>query len=200
MGELKARFPEQHVLNALGVVYPQYWANGGGLDTFNKHLEILKGFYCEPKWIDDGTEGSKGRKLVSRLLDSWKLESQQGMFKTAMQSNWQLALEPPFTCNPLTKLWRILDGNSLTQHLFSEYLKLAEISLVHVIGSVEDERTFSTLSFLKNKLRNALNEHLPLVVGMYSQKLYTLDSFPYQAAFEKWLAGAKRYGRYGLTA
>jgi hypothetical protein len=33
-----------------------------------------------------------------------------------------------------------------------KYNKLAEIALVEVLGSVEDERTFNNLSFMKNKL------------------------------------------------
>ena len=46
-----------------------------------------------------------------------------------------------------------------------------------VLGSLEDERTFSDVSFLKNKLRNQLTEHLPLVTTMCTQKHYTLTSF-----------------------
>jgi hypothetical protein len=36
----------------------------------------------------------------------------------------------------------------------SEYIKLCEIAVTVVLGSVEDERTFSTLGFMKSKLRN----------------------------------------------
>jgi hypothetical protein len=46
---------------------------------------------------------------------------------------------------------------------------LAEIAGVQVLGSVEDEHTFSTLSFIISKLRNKLCEHLPTIVGMFSQ-------------------------------
>jgi hypothetical protein len=36
-----------------------------------------------------------------------------------------------------------------------------------VLSSMEDERTFSTISFMKSKLREHFNEHLNTVVGMY---------------------------------
>jgi hypothetical protein len=65
-------------------------------------------------------------------------------------------------------------------------MKIAELVVVTVLGSVEDERTFSTLNFMKNKLRNRLSTHLPLVVGMHAEQFYGLTDFPYDAAYEKW--------------
>jgi hypothetical protein len=44
---------------------------------------------------------------------------------------------------------------------------LSKIAIVQVLGLVECEQTFSTLSFMKSKLRNHLNEHLNIVVRMY---------------------------------
>jgi hypothetical protein len=71
------------------------------------------------------------------------------------------------SANPLTKLWRVVDTSSMLRHGLSEYLKLAEITTVLVFGSVEEECTFSTLSFMKDKLLNRLQTHLPLVVSMH---------------------------------
>jgi hypothetical protein len=45
---------------------------------------------------------------------------------------------------------------------------LAELVIVQVIGSVEDERTIFTLSFMKLKLRNQLVGHLDIVVHMFA--------------------------------
>jgi hypothetical protein len=55
--------------------------------------------------------------------------------------------------NPLTKLWRQLEANSALSTSFSKYIKLTEIAMVHVLGSMEDERAFSSLTFLKDRLR-----------------------------------------------
>jgi hypothetical protein len=73
-----------------------------------------------------------------------------------------------------------MGANSLLRHAFPEYFRLATMALTLVLGSVEDERAFSTVSFVKGKLRNKLVEHLPLCVKMFTQKFYTLRNFPYQ--------------------
>jgi hypothetical protein len=73
----------------------------------------------------------------------------------------------------------------------SEYIKVAELAVVMVLGSVQDERTFSTLTFMKNKLRNRLTTHLELVVSMKMQNFYTLDNFPYGDAYDSWAAEKK---------
>jgi hypothetical protein len=74
-----------------------------------------------------------------------------------MVNYYKPALQPPFDVNPLTRLWRVLDLASVC--MFPEYMRLAEMVVVHVLGSVQDERCFSTFSFLKSKLRNSLDQH-----------------------------------------
>ena len=50
----------------------------------------------------------------------------------------------------------------------SEYLVLAEVAPVMVPGSVENERLFSAMSFIKNGLRNSLkNPHLTAAVRLF---------------------------------
>jgi hypothetical protein len=88
--------------------------------------------------------------------------------------------------NPLTKLWRMIDGSTMLRYGLSEYLKLAEVAIVLVLGSVEDERTFSTLSFMKDKLRNRLQTHLPMVVTMHGQTFFDINNFAYDQAYMAW--------------
>jgi hypothetical protein len=45
---------------------------------------------------------------------------------------------------------------------------------------------FPPFFFMKSKLRNRHNEHLNIVVGMYSQTFYDLNIFSYNACFEDW--------------
>lgn len=68
------------------------------LDVSGMQLDILKGFYCEVKSmkVRDGT------KHIMPLLDCWKLNLQQGMFKMAMGSNNMATMLSPFVVNPLT--------------------------------------------------------------------------------------------------
>ena len=54
--ELQDCFPNHTVLNAMGIVYPQYWAPPNIEVNFLKHLNSLKGFYCEPKLLVSGKD------------------------------------------------------------------------------------------------------------------------------------------------
>jgi hypothetical protein len=62
---------------------------------------------------------------------------------------------------------------------------LAKIAIVQIIGLVEDECTFNTLSFMKSKLKNRLTNHLDLVIHMFSQHFYTFENFPYDVAIQE---------------
>ena len=64
----------------------------------------------------------------------------------------------------MTKLWQILESNALLTHSFPEYFKLANMAMTIVLDSVEDERAFSTVCFMKGKVRNKLGDHLSLCV------------------------------------
>jgi hypothetical protein len=68
------------------------------------------------------------------------------------------------------------------------------MAIVHVLSGVKDEHCFSSLAFLKNKLWATLDPHLPLAIGMYSQKNYTLKTFPYAIAFDAWIGAVDHYG------
>ena len=137
--------------------------------------------------------------LIPVLLDRFELEIQQPLFKMAMISNSGAAMDSLGKVNPLTRLWRMLDANNALAKSISEYVKLVEIAMIHVLGSIEDERCFFPLSFLKDRLRNRLSDgNLSLVVGMHSQNVYTLETFPYDECFLQWFSSPEQ-GRYGLT-
>jgi hypothetical protein len=55
-----------------------------------------------------------------------------------------------------------------------------------VLGSMEDEHTFSNLSFVKSKLWNWLITHLDLVVYMYVQNFYIMKGFPFYMVIHEW--------------
>lgn len=106
------------------------------------------------------------------------------MFKFCMKSNSKSAMKGDLPLNPVTRLWQKIDTSPHLRFQLSEYMKIAELVVVMVLGSVEDERTFSTLSFMKNKLQNRLSTHLPTVVAMHVQPFYTINNFAYNSAFE----------------
>jgi hypothetical protein len=89
--------------------------------------------------------------MVASVMDSFQLELQQSLFKLSIHNNSMAACEPPYLFNPLTKIWCMLDANLELAVQFPEYIKLAQIAMVYVLGFVEDERCFSSLTFLKDK-------------------------------------------------
>jgi hypothetical protein len=56
--------------------------------------------------------------------------------------------------NPVIQLWRSVEANNYFKHALSEFINVAKIAIVMVLGSVQDERTFSTVTFAKIKLQN----------------------------------------------
>ncbi len=58
--------------------------------------------------------------------------------------------------------------------------------MAQIMGFVEDERTFSTLTFMKTRLQNRLCEYLDLVMRIYTQPFYIVDTFPYDDAITAW--------------
>ncbi len=86
-------------------------------------------------------------------------------------------MAPSFDLNPLTKMWCLGTRFWVLSSSFLEYVKLVELAMVQIVGSMEDERCFSTLAFMKSKLQNRLTTHLPLV-RMFAQQFYTLQKLP----------------------
>jgi hypothetical protein len=87
---------------------------------------------------------------------------QKSVFKIIMRSNAKAALGPPSTINPLTKMWRIIFHFTILSCSISEYVKLAKITTIQVLGLVEDQRVFNNMEFIKTKIRNQLVDNLAL--------------------------------------
>jgi hypothetical protein len=177
-------------MDAMGIVFPQYWVQEGADRSFSTHLSILKdAFYYSKCLVQVEGEG----KWVKPVLSAKALDEQSCMFKMSMSSQSKLMMQPSHHLNPATKIWQIMGANGLLRHAFPEYFKLATMALILMLGSIEDEKAFLTVSFVKSKLRNKLVEHLPLCVKMFTQKFYTLRSFPYQEAVDIWKVQKHRY-------
>jgi hypothetical protein len=159
---------------------------------FPWHLELLKEFYGSPCPCGVATNPSLSNgtsiPLVPIVLSGWDLDAQQGLFKFTMKSNAIQAMVKVVVVvtnkvqlqivNPLICLWKMINVFQLMFHTFPKYLKLTKIIMIHVHGSLKDERCFTFMSFLKIKLYNYLNLHLQLIVVMYAQCFFTLDTFP----------------------
>jgi len=111
-----------------------------------------------------------------------------------MKSNCRDAMAEPRELNPLTKLWDKVGQNGLMRSRLSEFIKLSQVAICAVLGSVEDERTFSTLAYMKSKVRNRLGGHLDTCVKLFAQPWWNQESFPYSASINSWSEARKRRG------
>ncbi len=101
------------------------------------------------------------------------------IFKLTMKTQVPKAMAEPFDTDPMTKSWVTISNNAILIERLSEYLKLADIVVVSILGFVEDEWTFSMFAFMKDKLCTRLGLHLDTIVCMFAQKFYIQESFPY---------------------
>ena len=67
-----------------------------------------------------------------------------------------------------------------------------------ILGSVEDERMFSALSFLKSKLRKKLDKNVDTCLKLYVTK-YEVENFPYERALALWRSDRERRGEKNIT-
>ena len=75
------------------------------------------------------------------------------------------------------------------------WIKLAQLVLVRVHGSWEDERMFSAMSYLE--YHNKLDEpHLDVVACFFHQLWCTYKNIPFNAALDIWHTRAPGRGRY----
>lgn len=151
----------------------------GSDESFTKHVQGIKLCYCEVHSVGTWEE----LKTILALLNSLDSDVQQGLFKLYMKSNCDAVMAPLYSANPLTCLWKMVTNNQLLCYFSPKFVKLAKIAMVYVVGNVENEWCFSSLSFLKLKLRNALGS----VMGMCSQRQFNLVNFPYDEAIDSWM-------------
>ncbi|KAJ9504497.1 hypothetical protein QJQ45_020593 [Haematococcus lacustris] len=90
------------------------------------------------------------------------------------------------------------DKQPSDEDFFERLAILAELALV-MTGSVEEERMFSAMAYLKDDTRNRLQEcHLNVCARVFSSNQFDLDTFPDERAISKWLDNAAVRGRYRI--
>jgi hypothetical protein len=144
------------------------------------HIATLKTCYgiTTKLWESEDVETIDTEEWVPPPLNIRNLELQSSFFKITMISSTQVAMSLPMTKNPLSWLWPKLSSSVLISTKLLEFMKDVEIGHVQVLESVENERTFSSLLFLKNKLRKWLTIHLDLVVYMFAQFVFLVLHLP----------------------
>ncbi len=102
--------------------------------NFVKQMEVLKVWYCEHKIMGNG----ESQFVIPPLLNYWQLDVEHGL---CIKINSKVAMKPPFDLNPLTCICKTINASWVLTHSL-KYFKLAMMVIVHVLGSVEDERYF----------------------------------------------------------
>jgi hypothetical protein len=98
--EFKKWFPVQELLNATGIIYPQYWLGLEAETTFMGHMAIIQAHFGYRKAL-----GKHGR-FVEPLLDPI-------LVKLTLQNNCQATMLPPHDCNLTMRLWRRLASSAI---------------------------------------------------------------------------------------
>ena len=62
-----------------------------------------------------------------------------------------------------------------------------------ILGSMEDERMFSALTFLKSNLRTNIDKNVDTCLRLHVTK-YEVDNFPYERALALWWLDHERNG------
>ena len=162
------------------MVYPQFWYNCQSLATlksdFQKKLNFIVHHFC---W-----KVSIHKEEIQHILDSSKLYQQAERFAETMWNQYHV-LDNPKECGAITRLWTTLGGSQYLQENISEYFKLVDLCQTMILGSVEDERMFSALPFLKSNLGNKLDKHMDTCLILYVTK-YDIKNFPYERALALW--------------
>jgi hypothetical protein len=82
------------------------------------------------------------------------LDLQTSLFKLTTKIQACKVMENPKDENSIIQSWHQLATNNLPLVYLFEVMNLTQLAIVQVVGIVEDERIFSTFTFMKSKLQN----------------------------------------------
>jgi hypothetical protein len=74
IAELTRRFPDCEIMEALGIVFPQYWLQAHCDKLFPHHLVIIKQWYYGLREVQGGFGDSACCRQIVQLLNSYKLD------------------------------------------------------------------------------------------------------------------------------
>jgi hypothetical protein len=91
------------------------------------------------------------------------------------------------------KVWRAIEGDVMHASSMSEFVKLARLAFTMSHGSVDEERMFSTMKFIKKPKSNRLDaKHLTCCARILKYFGVSLSSFPNGEAAKQWAMRAHR--------
>jgi hypothetical protein len=122
-------------MNALSIVYPQFWLVDVSDTELHQHLSVIKSTFGQPKEMETSLDQWE---CIRELVSPSALDKQRECFRITMSHNnhhAMRAIDPQI--HPLTKLWRNLNLSPMLLGVISEYFKLAELAMIMVVFFLE---------------------------------------------------------------
>jgi hypothetical protein len=133
------------------------------------------------------------RGVLASMFLLASLDMQASLFELIMKENAQSMLQKLITTNLVIQMWMSIDGKSFLWHSLSKYVKVAKLGIFMVLGRVQDERTLSTITIMKTKVRNCLTTNLPLVIGIKAPSFFDINTFSYDVVYKSWRDACERH-------
>ena len=101
--------------------------------------------------------------------------------------------QPLFQTTLCQTFWTHIEAVPARAAAMKQWILLAQLIFVMVPGSVEEERMFSAMKYIKNPQRNSLQQkHLTQCARAFHHPRVTLRNFPYKEAIRAWLEQKER--------
>ena len=193
LADLKKRFPPNVRLSAFAVLQPGFWfRNRAVADDEDSRAEFIK---SGKKKFDVlvGRYGALnvqvGVEHIPAIIDASNANAEWDSLEVLMESCMRF---PSDACPTTAEFWKShLQNDAITARM-PEIVKLVRIMLLAPTGSVENERSFSDMNFLKDDKRNSLGED-HLNDSMHGWRCrFGVNDFPYEAALGAWMAHPRR--------
>jgi hypothetical protein len=159
-------------MDALGIVYPQYWLQPNCEMSLSKHIHVIKTTFCSRFWRDED------EIFMYKILNVNDLDNQQNMFKLRRKSNLATCMVPPFDINLLTKMWHLMATSQVHICKFPKYVKLAKLVMVQIVSNLENQKYFFTLVLTKSNFYNKVTTHLPHIMCRFCITILHYVKFP----------------------
>jgi hypothetical protein len=173
---------------------------------FGAHISFLSVRYGT---VQDVPCPLDGRKLHEQMVAfKFLMTDKKGICQQVLSSSQDASTASSSACasaqgctssSTFNTMWQKITVSPLIADSISEFVCVSQIYAVLPVGSIDDERAFSSLTFLKNDTRNRLDVDLPTVMIMFCQDLFDVGTFPYDRVFTDWMAGAAVRGRYMMN-
>jgi hypothetical protein len=112
----------------------------------------------------------RSKRLFGPLLDLILLDKQSSFPKLTLQNNYPIVMFLSHNYNFITWLWDRFTSrrtmshwlskwftlNGIVNHQILKWFKLVKLSMVMILASMEDKKTFSNLSFMGNNFKITL--------------------------------------------